>query len=150
MKRIFSIRSKCSNEPKTVILAHSSKAETETEPFWLTICDAPYREIPTILRLRRCRGMRHTGKVGIALIHRGPRKVVRLFGERRSSGMDELSRSRGSEGIRACDDASHTVASRTFVCRKCHRRPSGQSAILRGHPLTPGNNMKKERRNAIE
>lgn len=26
--------------------------------------------------------------------------------------MDELSRLRGSEGIRACDDASHTVASR--------------------------------------
>ena len=42
------------------------------------------------------------------------------------------------ERNRACDDESHTVTSRTFVCRKCHCRPSGQSAILRGHPLTPG------------
>ncbi len=50
------------------------------------------------------------------------------------------------ERNRACDDESHTVASRTFVCRKCHCRPSGQSAILRGHPLTPGRIMiiKKE------
>ncbi|MBP5311326.1 MAG: hypothetical protein J6112_00630, partial [Clostridia bacterium] len=29
--------------------------------------DAPCREIPPFLRLRRCRGMRHTGIVGIAL-----------------------------------------------------------------------------------
>ena len=34
--------------------------------------------------------------------------------------MDELSRSRGSEGIRACDDESHTVASRENVL---HRFP---------------------------
>lgn len=39
---------------------------------------------------------------------------------------------------------SHTVTSRTFVCRKCRCRPSGRSAILRGHPLTPGRNMKKK------
>ena len=29
--------------------------------------DAPCRKIPTFLLLRRSRGMRHTGKVGIAL-----------------------------------------------------------------------------------
>lgn len=29
--------------------------------------------------------------------------------------MDELSRLRGNEGIRACDDASHTVASREKI-----------------------------------
>jgi len=29
--------------------------------------DAPYREIPTVLRLCRCRGMRHTGTMVIAL-----------------------------------------------------------------------------------
>ena len=34
-------------------------------------------------------GMRHTEADGIAL-YRGPRKVARLFGERRSSGMSEL------------------------------------------------------------
>ena len=30
--------------------------------------DAPYREIPTVLQLRRCRGMRHTEVIGIALM----------------------------------------------------------------------------------
>ena len=29
--------------------------------------DAPYREIPTVLPLRRCRGMRHTGMMKVAL-----------------------------------------------------------------------------------
>ena len=29
--------------------------------------DAPYREIPTVLRLCRCRGMRHTGIMVITL-----------------------------------------------------------------------------------
>ena len=67
MKQIFLRRSKCSTEPKAVIMAQSSKEETETEPFWLTLCDAPYREIPTFLRLRHCRGMRHTGTKEITL-----------------------------------------------------------------------------------
>ena len=115
MKQIFLRRSKCSTEPKAVIMAQSSKEEIGIEPFWLTLCDAPYREIPVILRLRRCRGMRRTGTMVIAIIHRGPRKVVRLFVERRSSGMYELSCSHGSEGIRACDDASHTVTSREKI-----------------------------------
>ena len=67
MTPVFFPHSLCSIEPNTAILAQSSKAETEIEPKWLTLCDAPYRGIPTILRLRRCRGMRHTKKVGIAL-----------------------------------------------------------------------------------
>ena len=67
MTPVFFPRSPCSIEPNTVILAQFSKVETEIEPIWLIICDAHYREIPTILWLRRCRGMRHTEKVGIAL-----------------------------------------------------------------------------------
>ena len=67
MTPVFFPHSPCSIEPNTLILAQSSKGKTEIEPFWLTLCDAPYRENPTILRLRRCRGMRHTEKVGIAL-----------------------------------------------------------------------------------
>ena len=67
MTPVFFPRSPCSIEPNTAILAQSSMVETEIEPKWLTQCDAPYREIPTFLRLRRCRGMRHTGTMVIAL-----------------------------------------------------------------------------------
>ena len=38
------------------------------------------------------------------LRYRGPQKVIRLFGERRSSGMTELSALAGSEGYAACND----------------------------------------------
>ena len=58
---------KCSAEPNTAILAQFSKVKTEIEPLWLILFDAPYREITPFLRLHRYRGMRHTGKVGIAL-----------------------------------------------------------------------------------
>lgn len=49
--------------------------------------------------------------------------------------MDELSRSRGSEGIRACDDASHTVTSRENVL---HRFPGRRGfSALKGTPPDP-------------
>ena len=67
MTPVSFLRSPCSIEPNTAIMAQSSKAETDIEPKWLSLCDAPYRENPTILRLRRYRGTRHTEKVGIAL-----------------------------------------------------------------------------------
>ena len=38
------------------------------------------------------------------LRYRGPRKVIRLFGERRSSGMSEPIRERVGEGYGVCDD----------------------------------------------
>lgn len=38
------------------------------------------------------------------LRYRGPQKVIRLFGERRSSGVSEFCRLRRNEGYGACDD----------------------------------------------
>jgi len=51
--------------------------------------------------------------------------------------MDELSRSRGSEGIRACDDVSHTVTSRgkTYIFPPRAERSSRAQVTFR--PLKP-------------
>ena len=43
--------------------------------------DAPYREIPTVLRLCRCRGMRHTRKVGIAFLLGSPESRKTFWGK---------------------------------------------------------------------
>ena len=67
MKPIFFPLSPCLIEPKTVILAQLQKAETEFEPKWLNLRDAHYQAKPTLLRLRRSRGMRHTEANGTAL-----------------------------------------------------------------------------------
>ncbi len=49
--------------------------------------------------------------------------------------MYELSRSRESEGIKACDDASHTVTSRENVL---HRFPGRRGfSALKGIPPDP-------------
>ena len=64
-----------------MILAQPSKAETEIEPLWLTLCDAPYREVPTVLRLCRYRGMRHTGTKDIALLLGTPESRKTFWGK---------------------------------------------------------------------
>jgi len=48
-------------------------------------------------------------------IIRRPRKVVRLFGERRNSGLSEFFVLARKERNRACDDESHTVSSREKI-----------------------------------
>ena len=67
---------------------------------------------------------------------RGPRKVERLFGERRSSEESEFCRLRRNEGYGACDDE----ASRLFVlpkskqchCCRCLRHLSEQCVFTPG------------------
>lgn len=46
-----------------------------------------------------------------ALLYRGSRKVVRLFGKRRSSEVSDFSCLHGNERYGACDDVSTGIAS---------------------------------------
>ena len=55
-------------------------ADYENSGFYLK-SDAPYREIPSFLRLCRCRGMRHTRKVGIAFLLGSPESRKTFWGK---------------------------------------------------------------------
>ena len=73
--------------------------------------DAPYREITPFLRLLRCRGMRHIGKVGIAL--------TGCVAHRNKQGKRTAPFS-GVGNANACGEVS---------------------PLSRGHPLTPVQNI---------
>ena len=97
---------------------------------------------------RRCRDIGFSfRRVRQALrmpLHRkyGSRKVARLFGRRRSSGVSDFPCLHGNERYGTCDDASTEIAS-IGLCQPQSRphKTSGRN-LLRGQPL---NTPKKEK-----
>ena len=97
---------KCSAEPNTAILDQMCFARVKNRATLAQPMRHSLPGNPTVLGFTEVVAPHRKG--WYSPFSWGPRKVVRLFGERRSSGMYELSGSRGSEGIRACDDARRT------------------------------------------
>ena len=70
-------------------------------------------------------------------LHRkyGSRKVARLFGRRRSSGVSDFPCLHGNERYGTCDDASTEIASIGLCQPQSNPQPKGVWTSLRGPPL---------------
>ena len=67
----------------------------------------------------------------------GSRKVVRLFGKRRSSEVSDFSCLHGNERYGTCDDVSAGIASIGLCQPQSQSTPLAGVDLLRGHPCIP-------------
>jgi len=91
--------------------------------------DAPCREISMILRLRRCRGMRHTEKVGIAILLGSPESRKTFWGEGGAAGWMNF---RARAEVKESELATTRVAHRNKQGKNIYfprREPHGRLAL---------------------
>ena len=100
----------------------------ENSGFYLK-SDTPCREIPTFLRLRRYRGMRHTGKVGIALFLGVPGKSSDFLGKGGAAGcMSFRARAEAKESELATTRVAHRSKQGKNIYFS-RREPNGRLAL---------------------